>query len=492
MSELALYRKYRSQSFDEVVGQPHIVTTLTNALAHNRVSHAYLLTGPRGVGKTSVARLLARAVNCVAENPSSRPCNNCEVCQIPLGANMDIIEIDAASNRRIDEIRDLRDKINLAPARSRYKIYIIDEVHMLTTEAFNALLKTLEEPPAHAIFILATTEVHKLPETIVSRTQRFNFKALSNQDIETHLAKIAATEKIIIEPQALAQIAQTSRGGFRDAISLLDQVANTGTSPITADHLRQVLGIGDKETIDQLVLAMAEHQPTEALELIDELKNHGVQTNQVVMQLINRWREIMLANLKGSKSDELAAKLTDLNEAKIALIINKLAKVLQAALPEIVLETTVVELAQKTTASHTLPGTEASAPKVKPSPKPPQAEAPKTTSEPEPPSGDLWPKALMQIKAQNNSLYALLCSCHIELGDDQISITCRFSFHRDRLQEPKNRQIIETAATKVYGKTMLLVCQLENTVTKAAKSTDPGAELVSSALEILGGEIVDG
>src|SRR6266403_3541450 len=213
MSDQALYRKYRSANFDEVIGQDHVVKTLITAIANGRLSHAYLFTGPRGVGKTSAARLLARALNCTG---SPKPCNQCANCRAAINSSLDVVEIDAASNRSIDSVRDLREKISLAPTAGQYKIYIIDEVHMLTAEAFNALLKTLEEPPAHAVFILATTEAHKLPETIISRTQRFNFRPASLGDLTSHLSKIAQAENIAVEPEALTVIAAASRGGFRD------------------------------------------------------------------------------------------------------------------------------------------------------------------------------------------------------------------------------------------------------------------------------------
>ncbi len=488
MAELALYRKYRGKSFAEILGQTHIVTTLTNALANGRISHAYLFTGPRGVGKTSVARLLARAVNCL-ESQTNMPCNSCQICLVPLASNMDIIEIDAASNRRIDEVRDLRDKINLSPALSRYKVYIIDEVHMLTNEAFNALLKTLEEPPTHAIFILATTEAHKLPETIISRTQRFNFKAITPKDLSEHLGKIAKKEGITIEPDAINLIVEASHGSFRDAISMLDQVSGSGQDLVTAQNVNSLLGLSDSAAIEKLVLSIAQRQPGEAIRTIDELVDSGAQISELVMQLMKRWREIMLSKLTTTKIT-LASSVAELSESQIANIINLLSNVLTSPMPEIALETTLVELSSATPAK--VPQT-TSAPKNSPEPTPTEVSLPTIK---EPLASDnasmqtLWPKVLVLIKVENNSLYALLCSCRIAIETDQIIINCRFSFHRDRIEEPKNRAIIEVALAKVYNKPVRAVSQLE-ALGVPEQAIDPTNELVSSALEILGGEVVN-
>jgi len=245
----ALYRKYRSADFSQVIGQDHVVKTLTAALASGRIGHAYLFTGPRGTGKTSVARLLARALNCQAEG-GLKPCNVCEACAASINSSLDVVEIDAASNNGVDDVRELRDKIALAPTGGRYKVYIIDEVHMLSSGAFNALLKTLEEPPSHAVFILATTEAHKLPETIISRTQRHNFRPITEDDIVEHLGNIAKKEGVKADQDALRLIARTARGGLRDAIGMLDQVA-TVDEKITVVAVRDLLGIADAAAVSR-------------------------------------------------------------------------------------------------------------------------------------------------------------------------------------------------------------------------------------------------
>ena len=242
----ALYRKWRPHLWNEVVGQDHIIQTLKNAVRSDRVGHAYLFAGPRGTGKTTTARLIAKAVNCLNEDLSIRPCDQCQHCrEVNEGRFLDLIEIDAASNTSVDDVRELRDKINFAPTSGKYKVYIIDEVHMLSTAAFNALLKTLEEPPPHAIFVLATTEAHKIPPTVLSRCQRHEFRRIPVQDIVQHLQSLSQKENIHIDQDALTLIARQSTGSLRDAISLLDQLAASGDK-ITLETTQTISGDGYK------------------------------------------------------------------------------------------------------------------------------------------------------------------------------------------------------------------------------------------------------
>lgn len=304
MASQALYRKWRSQTFETVIGQEHVALTLRNALRDGRMSHAYLFTGPRGTGKTSTARILAKAINCLHESPAQRPCNSCAICTaINEGRLLDLIEIDAASNRGIDEIRDLREKIQFRPNEARYKVYIIDEVHMLTKEAFNALLKTLEEPPAHAVFVLATTEPDRVPETVRSRCQRFDFRRIPTAEIVEHLSHMVQSEGGKAESEALVAIARRSTGSMRDAISLLDQLLSYGDETLTLARVEAVLGLVNQGTIGALVDHMAEGNTGEGLALLNRLVAEGVELGQLVDQVVAYLRGVMLVRI--AKSPDL-------------------------------------------------------------------------------------------------------------------------------------------------------------------------------------------
>ena len=297
MSYLVLARKWRPQVFEDVVGQRHVTQTLQNAISQERVAHAFLFTGARGVGKTSTARILAKALNC-EKGPQINPCNQCPTCnEISSGASMDVIEVDGASNRGIDEIRELRETVRYTPAKSRYKIYIIDEVHMLTREAFNALLKTLEEPPPHIIFVFATTEPHKIPATILSRCQRYDFKRIPLKEITGSLKRIMDEEKIQMSQRAVLAIAQESEGSLRDAQSLLDQVISYGGKEIRDEDVVEVLGLIDRKILYDTVEAIADKEAERCMEMIEHIYHYGADLQHFCRELLQYFRNLILVKV---------------------------------------------------------------------------------------------------------------------------------------------------------------------------------------------------
>jgi len=370
MASQALYRKWRSQTFDEVIGQQHITHTLINALKLDRVAHAYLFSGPRGTGKTSTARLLAKAVNCLAADVTARPCNDCPIClSVNEGRLMDLIEIDAASNTGVDDIRDLRDKVGFRPAQAKIKFYIIDEVHMLSNSAFNALLKTLEEPPEHVIFVLATTEPEKIPATITSRCQRFDFKRIKLDDIVSRLNYIVSQEGFSAENAALEFIARQGGGSMRDAISLLDQMIAYGGESISLELVQTVLGVVASQSVIELVDALIDQNIAGGLDLINGVVSDGVDPRQFAREVVEYLRAVMLVKL-GNGADMLNLPEETLTAIKNQATRTDAATIVRAtslfnsaqvdlksgllAIPQLPLELAFVEAAHSTPAISTI------------------------------------------------------------------------------------------------------------------------------------------
>jgi DNA polymerase-3 subunit gamma/tau len=367
MPTLVLYRKYRPKTFSEIVGQEYVVQTLTNAISSGMISHAYLFSGPRGSGKTTIARLLAKAINCQNRKEKEfEPCNQCSSClEINNGRSMDLIEIDAASHRGVDEVRELRDGIGFVPTKSKYKVFIIDESHQLTKEASNALLKTLEEPPSHAIFILATTEIHKMIPTIISRCQRFDFRKLTIPEIVKRLEYILEKEKVRIEKAALELIAISASGSIRDAESLLDQALTYSAGEkreLKAEDIKEILGLVEIETISKFVDFLCQKKASEAISFLNELIERGSDIQEFTKSLINYLRQALILKITGLEAgnpiisgltkeefQKLKAQSEVFKEEELRNIINLFLtaenKIKYSPIPQLPIELAIVEIA---------------------------------------------------------------------------------------------------------------------------------------------------
>ncbi len=437
----ALYRKYRSRSLDEIVGQEHVTNTLREAIKRGRISHAYLLTGPRGVGKTSIARILAHEINNLQYTDDS--------------THIDIIEIDAASNRRIDEIRELRDKVNIAPTSAKYKVYIIDEVHMLTKEAFNALLKTLEEPPAHVVFILATTDAHKLPETIVSRTQRFNFKPVDKTKVIDHLKVIADSEGIKASDEALQLLAEHGEGSFRDSISLLDQASNQ-TGKLELSDVQTMLGIPPKRSIDEIVDLLSQQNNSASLvKMLESLFMQGYQAASIAKQLSGQLRQKIVNNQ------------LNIGQAEAVKLLDSLIKVPASHDPERYLEICLLEIAT----SSNKPSREVQRQDVKAEPVVEKAKASTKTTVESPEQDlaefnpDIWPEILAVLKQKHNTLYGVVRMAEPTFENDKLRLAFGFSFHQKRSSESANRERIANIVNQITGKDVTIECVVDETAT---------------------------
>ena len=498
MSAQALYLKYRPLTFEEVAGQEPITRTLRNALRQGRLRHAYLLTGPRGTGKTTTARLLAKAVNCTAP-AEERPCNVCSICTaVNEGRLLDLIEIDAASNRGIDEIRDIREKVGFRPNEARFKVYVLDEAHMLTEPAFNALLKTLEEPPPHVIFTLVTTDPHKIPATITSRCQRFDFKRIPLQAIVDRLTTIATQEGITVEPAALELIARQGTGALRDAISLLDQLTSYGDE-ITLDQVQMVLGTVASESTAKLAACLASGDIASGLDLINRAVADGADPGQFGREVVEYLRGLLLVKQgagtrllnataeQAAEMEALAQRFPARRLLHAIHLFNEAATDVKRGLqtiPQLPLEMALVEsLLESQAAGGAVPPAlepkpaQAAPPSPSSSqPKPevrriaeqpaPAPEAPAATparsepvSEPQAPAGSMtlkqvqqaWTQVLQAVRQRNPATQAVLnTGCEpVEVNGDEIVVTFPFPFLREKLGDLQRRQEIQEALSEV-------------------------------------------
>lgn len=440
----ALYRKHRPTKLSEVFGQKHITTTLTNALAKKSISHGYLFSGPRGVGKTSVARILAHQVN--------------DFSYGDVNAKLDIIEIDAASNRKIDEIRELRDKINLAPVAGNYKVYIIDEVHMLTREAFNALLKTLEEPPKHVIFILATTELFKVPETIISRTQHFNFKAISNEELIKHLQNLAKVEKQQYDESALELIANHSGGSFRDGISILDQLSNE--PKITIEAVESLLGVPSQEIVQKILQSILVGDLKSTLNALDTAIKSGIDSKRLCISLVDVIKDqIFKSNLL--ELIDLAKSILDASdtsepfrELELILIDFCLQKSNLTKNTDVETEETtrIPEKATKTYKSLPPNQKEKIDSEFKNSTKTDNKSL-KIIANLKPfNANDAWASLLASLKLKYNTLYSVARMAKVDYQNEEYLLTVEYPFHQRRLQAEKNATIIRQYFHEITGK----------------------------------------
>lgn len=487
----ALYRKYRSKSLQEIVGQEHITTTLENALKNERISHAYLFTGPRGTGKTSIARILAHEINHLPYQDG--------------GNHLDIIEIDAASNRRIDDIRELRDKVHIAPVNARYKVYIIDEVHMLTAESFNALLKTLEEPPEHVVFILATTEVHKLPATIISRTQRHSFRLIPESKVIKHLKYIAEQEKIEISDEALALLATHGGGSFRDSISLLDQL-NTGSGAITKDLVELLFGLAPEAQLENLLQSAIKGEGSTIIKALETLLEQGLTPNGVAMQLVHLIRNRIKTGASSTILVELMSKLLQIQNAQFPVL------ALEAALLSTSPADNMPEIAEpkkttKPTAIKTITPKKTEAPAIPPqTPSNAQVETtvPKKSDPVHLKKGatdvilDRWVEILEAVKQKNNPLYTVLRLATPAIEEDTLLLIFSFPFHQKKIDEVKYKSLITQIIGEVLGIEIAILAIVDKKRAKPVNSSsqpaaDPAhASLISDVQDIMGGgEIVN-
>jgi len=451
-----LYRKYRPQTFDQIMGQDHVVTTLRKALELDRVAHAYLFAGARGVGKTTLARLLAKAVNCL--DKKNRPCGKCKNClEIAAGKFVDLIEIDAASNRGIDEMRDLRDKVQFAPSVGKKRVYIIDEVHMLTREAFNALLKTLEEPPAHTLFIFATTEVHKVPATILSRCQRFDFRLGTKEAIKKNIKQLAEKEKLKLTDDVAELIVRCAGGSYRDAQSILDQLSSHLVGKeLDVAKAAKLLNLSTFEQVNEFIDKLKRGDLGKIISYIGELDDKNVDFGNFTDSVIVELRRMMIDSImEGGDINWTKETLEEIAKAK------RIAQ--STPIESLALELAAVELAQKVDGSRE--PDEPKTPVQRPTSKCPTSNAQLTTL-----SSDQRQAIQESVSQKNMALGALLALAGWKVDQGQLCFTVEYPIYKDKILSQKSLEIIHSCATGVLGEKLSISCEVE-------KPTDVGEEI---------------
>lgn len=482
---MALYHRHRPQKFKEVVNQKHIIQTVTNQVKTEKPAHAYLFSGPRGVGKTSLARILAKALNCLKRKKNdSEPCGSCDSCsEISTGSAIDVIEIDAASHTGVDNVRqNIIENAQFRPTRLAYKIFIIDEVHMLSTAAFNALLKTLEEPPSQVLFILATTELHKVPVTIISRCQKFNFIKISKEDMMEHLSAVGKKEGIKLDQEVLERIAQKSEGCVRDAIGLLDHAMASGEKHISAELIEFIIPSSKRELQYKFINLLNENKKPEALTLIQEMNEEGLRFDQFAQDMISllrdmaiyRYNKTLVADKFSEHERESLEQILESMESQkllrlIELFMKRSEQISSAPLPSLPLEMLVLEWGQDsqenartqdTTKNENTDASQGKQRKLKP-------EIPKTTLQPEakpdvkPENSansilektkvcESWPLVLSVVEKTHPSLVFILKMCEVDsVEGDCVILRASFDFHKEKIMESKSKQTIESAFSEI-------------------------------------------
>ena len=537
----ALYRKFRPKTFDELLGQSHVTTTLKHQIEKGNIGHAYLFSGTRGTGKTSAAKIFSRAVNCL-DLQDGNPCNECEICKGILDETiMDVIEMDAASNNSVDDVRDLRDKVIYPPSRTKYKVYIIDEVHMLSKGAFNALLKTLEEPPKHLIFILATTEPERLPQTILSRCQRFDFKRITNEYIIKNLQGISKTLNIDIEDKALSLIARNSDGAMRDAQSLLDQCISFNEGRITYENATEILGITNEDLIFNMVNDIVEKSLEKTLETIDDIIQNGKDIHQFIKDLTYHFRNLMVVKVSKNpeeimESEDLEGIINQSKEMELEYILKSLQILTNAEAdskwstqPRIILEMAIIKLVKleeqlsleerikrlemgigkvtnniiedkKVESKHTNVHNQ---PKqhIKVIEKP---EEKTVISEEIIDDGNElsietihseWSKVMQTIKTKKINIYALLLEGEAIAYENKlltISYQEGFGFHKEAISSPNNKEFVEEVVSTHFKKPIIMTFVMGNKLTKSAPAVDNKKEdAIKNVVDFFGEDIVE-